>query len=85
LPPGSGAGSSDIGNVSHVIPAIHPYISICDDSIAGHSTEFAEASASKRGHEVMLNAAKALAMTAIDLFTDSQMMDRVREEFRRNV
>ncbi|MCK4566601.1 MAG: M20 family metallopeptidase [Candidatus Thorarchaeota archaeon] len=85
LPPGSGAGSSDIGNVSHVIPAIHPYISICDDSIAGHSIEFAEASASKRGHEVMLNAAKALAMTAIDLFTDSQMMDRVREEFRRNV
>lgn len=85
LPPGSGAGSSDIGNVSHVIPAIHPYISICDDSIAGHSIEFAEASASKRGHEVMLNAAKVLAMTAIDLFTDTKMMDRVREEFQRRV
>jgi len=85
LPPGSGAGSSDIGNVSHVIPAIHPYISICDDSIAGHSIEFAEASASKRGHEVMLNAAKALAMTAIDLFTDSKMMNQVREEFQRRV
>jgi len=85
LPPGSGAGSSDIGNVSHVIPAIHPYISICDDSIAGHSIEFAEASASKRGHEVMLNAAKALAMTAIDLFTDSNLMNQVREEFQRRV
>ena len=85
LPPGSGAGSSDIGNVSHVIPAIHPYISICDDNIAGHSIEFAEASASKRGHEVMLNAAKALAMTAIDLFTDSKMMNQVREEFQRRV
>ncbi|MHA2386213.1 MAG: M20 family metallopeptidase [Candidatus Thorarchaeota archaeon] len=80
LPEGSG-GSSDIGNVSQVVPAIHPYISICDKSIAGHSTEFAEASASDRGHEAMLSAAKALAMTAIDLFTDSEFMEQVRTEF----
>ncbi|TFG31376.1 M20 family peptidase [Candidatus Thorarchaeota archaeon] len=82
LPPGSGAGSSDIGNVSQVVPTIHPYISICDDSIAGHSIEFERASASERAHEAMLNAAMALAMTAIDLFTDPQLMDQVNEEFR---
>ncbi len=82
LPEGSGAGSSNIGNVSQVVPAIHPYISICDDSIAGHSKEFTEASASKRGHEGMLTAAKALAMTAIDLFTDSDKMAQVKEEFQ---
>ena len=81
FPEGQGLGSSDIGNVSQVVPAIHPYISICDFDIADHSKEFAEASASERGHEVMLNAAKALAMTAIDLFTDMEMMNRVREEF----
>jgi amidohydrolase len=82
LPKGSGAGSSDIGNVSQVVPAIHPYISICDNSIAGHSQEFAKAAASKKGQEAMLTAAKALAMTAIDLFTDKEMMERVSEEFR---
>ena len=82
LPKGSGAGSSDIGNVSQVVPAIHPYISICDDTIAGHSQEFAEAAASKKGHEAMLTAAKALAMTAIDLFTDNAMMTSVKEEFQ---
>ncbi|MFW9788136.1 MAG: M20 family metallopeptidase [Candidatus Thorarchaeota archaeon] len=82
LPPGSGAGSSDIGNVSQVVPAIHPYISICDKSIAGHSKEFAKAAASKKGQEAMLNAGKALAMTAIDLFTDPELMKRVTEEFR---
>ncbi|MFW9913465.1 MAG: M20 family metallopeptidase [Candidatus Thorarchaeota archaeon] len=81
LPEGSG-GSSDIGNVSQVVPAIHPYISICDKSVAGHSREFAEASVSERGHEAMLNAAKALAMTAIDLFTDSEFMEQVKAEFR---
>jgi len=82
LPPGSGAGSSDIGNVSQVVPTIHPYISICDDSIAGHSIEFEKASSSERGNEAMLNAAKALAMTAIDLFTDSKLMKQATEEFQ---
>ncbi|MGY5865365.1 MAG: M20 family metallopeptidase [Candidatus Thorarchaeota archaeon] len=82
LPEGSGAGSSDIGNVSQVVPAIHPYISICDESIAGHSQEFAAASASYHGHKGMLVAAKALAMTAIDLFTDVDMMAQVKEEFK---
>ncbi|MBY8999032.1 MAG: M20 family metallopeptidase [Candidatus Thorarchaeota archaeon] len=82
LPKGSGAGSSDIGNVSHVVPAIHPYISICDNTIAGHSQEFTKASASKKGHAAMLTAAKALAMTTIDLYTDSDLMKQVREEFQ---
>jgi len=84
LPEGSGAGSSDIGNVSQVVPAIHPYISIADDSVAGHSQEFAAASASYHGHRAMLVAAKALAMTAIDLFTDAEKMAKVTEEFRKS-
>jgi amidohydrolase len=84
LPEGSGAGSSDIGNVSQVVPAIHPYISIADDSVAGHSQEFAAASASYHGHRGMLVAAKALAMTAIDLYTDTELMARVKEEFRKS-
>ncbi|MFW9870631.1 MAG: amidohydrolase, partial [Candidatus Thorarchaeota archaeon] len=67
-----------------VVPAIHPYISICDDSIAGHSQEFAAAAASYHGNRGMLVAAKALAMTAIDLLTDSKVMERVRKEFENN-
>ncbi|MHA2041148.1 MAG: M20 family metallopeptidase [Candidatus Thorarchaeota archaeon] len=72
LPEGSG-GSSDIGNVSQVVPAIHP---------SGHSKEFAAASVSDRGHEAMMSAAKALAMTAIDLLTDPEFMEQVKAEFR---
>ena len=83
LPDGSGAGSSDIGNVSQVVPAIHPYISICDKDVAGHSQEFAIAAASERGHAAMITAAKALAMTAVDLFTDVDMMKRVKDEFHQ--
>jgi hypothetical protein len=70
-----------MGDVSQAVPAIHAYIQICGDQVAGHSREFAEASASKRGEEVILIAAKAMAMTAIDLFTDPELMERAKEEF----
>jgi len=80
-PPDAGMGSTDMGDVSQVIPSIHAYIEICDEKVAGHSREFAEASISKRGLDVMLIAAKAMAMTAIDLFTDPGLMECAKEEF----
>jgi amidohydrolase len=81
-PAGSGQGSTDMGDVSQAVPSIHAYIQICSEEIAGHSREFAKASASKRGEEVLLIAAKAMAMTAIDLFTDPELMEHAKEEFK---
>ena len=80
-PPGGGLGSSDIGNVSHEVPTIHPYIGIAEKDIPSHSKEFAEASISDLGQEKMLVAAKALAMTAIDIFTNEELRERMKEEF----
>jgi len=60
--------------------AIHAYIQICDDKVAGHSRECAETSASKRGEEVLLIAARA--MTAIDILTNSELAKSMWEEFR---
>ncbi len=84
IPPGKGLGSSDIGNVSHEVPTIHPYIGICEEDIAAHTNEFAEASISDRGQEKMLVAAKALAMTAIDVFTNPELVRKMKDEFRGN-
>jgi len=81
-PPDAGMGSTDMGDVSQVVPSIHAYIEICDENVAGHSREFAEASISKRGLDVMLIAAKAMAMTAIDLLTNPELMERAKEEFK---
>jgi hypothetical protein len=75
-------GSSDIGDVSHVVPAIHPYISITEGELPSHSREFAEAACSPKGHQGLLIGAKALAMTAIDLFTDEELMNKVKAEFQ---
>ncbi|NLE43133.1 MAG: M20 family metallopeptidase [Chloroflexi bacterium] len=76
-------GSSDIGNVSQVIPALHPYIDIGSPEVkASHTVEFREAAASPRAHVALLDAAKALAMTTIDLLSEPDLMDQVRQEFR---
>jgi len=75
-----GVGSSDIGNVSLVVPTIHPYLKITDDA-AGHTPEFREASASERGYAAMLNAAKGLATTALDVLYRPGAVDELWAEF----
>jgi len=74
-PARGGMGSSDIGNVSMVVPSIHPYVAIAPDGVSGHSPEFAEASASEGGIRGMLIAAKALAMTGADLLVGGRLED----------
>jgi amidohydrolase len=73
--------STDMGDLSHAIPSIHPYIAIAPRHIAGHTIEFREAAISDAGHQGMLNAAKGMAMAAIDLLSDPQLMQRVKQEF----
>ena len=78
--PNERMGSTDMGNVSHVVPALHPYIAIAPDEVAGHSPEFRAASVSPEGHAGLLDAAKALAMTAVDLFSNPELVDAAWEE-----
>jgi amidohydrolase len=75
-------GSSDMGNVSHVVPTIHPYLAICDEGVAGHSTAFRDAAVTPRADETTLMAVTLIAETAYDLFTDPQLVDAAWREFR---
>ncbi len=77
-------GSTDVGNLSQKLPAIHPYLAICDPGVAGHSSEMAEATMSERGQTAMLNAAKMLAMTAYDYLASKKTQDSVAREFRES-
>jgi amidohydrolase len=76
-----GTGSSDIGNVSLVLPAIHPYLQIVDRGTPAHSHAMAAAAGSPEVQERMLHMAEALAATGADLFADEQLWKAVREEF----
>lgn len=81
LPAGSGAGSTDMANVSHQIPAIHPYVGIASHKIVGHSQEMALATITEEGHQGLLLGAKALAATAADLFAEPELMAKIKKEF----
>ncbi|MDR2137333.1 MAG: M20 family metallopeptidase [Synergistaceae bacterium] len=77
-------GSSDIGNVSMVVPSIHEYLSIAGGEVLGHTDAFREAACSPRGDRVVLLAAKGLAMTGWDLATDADKRAQVRKEFEEH-
>jgi metal-dependent amidase/aminoacylase/carboxypeptidase family protein len=79
--PNERMGSTDMGNVSHVVPALHPYIAIAPAGTAGHTIEFREAAKSTAGHEGLINAAKAMAMTTIDLLSDPKLVQQIKQEF----
>jgi amidohydrolase len=74
-------GSTDMGNVTSVVPGIHPFLSITDGPTPGHSIEFAAAAATPKALETMRVGAKALAMTALDVLLDARLRKRAREAF----
>ena len=74
-------GSSDMGNLSHYLPAIHPYLAIVGSEIASHTVEFRDATVSTRGRKTLLTAAKMLAMTAWDFLSSPELRERVKRDF----
>lgn len=76
-----GIGSTDAGNISQVVPTIHPYIKIGPDNLVAHTVPFREAAASQQGDEALLKGAKALALTAFQLITDQELLKDIKAEF----
>jgi len=79
----AGFGSTDAGNVSQAVPTIHPYIRTSPDGVPGHSREFAEHNATPLARAGMVAAAKALALTALDLLAEPAALEAARRDFDR--
>ncbi|UTE72017.1 M20 family metallopeptidase [Rossellomorea marisflavi] len=79
----NGLGSTDAGNISQVVPTIHPYIQIGPESLVAHTDEFREAAKSPKGDEALILGAKGLALTALRLVTDRDVLAEIKEEFTR--
>ena len=75
-------GSTDMGNVSHIKPSIHPYFDI-ETAVANHTCEFTEASGRTEAHNRAILQAKALALTALDVFWNDQVWESVVAEFEK--
>jgi len=81
---GNRFGSTDMGNVSHLVPSIHPFIAIAEEGAILHSPEFAAAAVSDAAIQGILDTAKAMAMTVVDLLASPETVAKVKEEFRQN-
>lgn len=74
-------GSTDAANVSQVVPLLHGRIAIAPAETKAHTEEFTKAASSAQGMRAMINAAKALAMTAIDVFSSENLFNQIKNRF----
>jgi hypothetical protein len=57
-------------------------VAIAPPGVVIHSPQFASAAASEDGHKGLLDAAKAMAMTVVDILGQPEMLGKIRQEFR---
>ncbi len=76
-------GSTDMGNVSQAVPSVHGYISLGPAEKVGntHNPEFAPSTVEEAGKTALMNAAAAMAMTAVDLLSDPKLVEDAKNEF----
>ncbi len=73
--------STDMGNVSYLVPSIHPMVAASPPDVSLHSEEFAAWAVSPEGDRAALDGAKAMAMTVVDLWLRPDALAKVRAEF----
>jgi amidohydrolase len=81
-PPGTPTGSTDMGDVSYALPAIHPTFQISNQGEGTcHEDVFVNYSDSERGYTAMIRVAKAMALTAYDLLANEGLLAAAKAEF----
>jgi len=76
-------GSTDMGNISYLVPSIHPMIQVAPAGVSIHTNEFADWAAGPEGDRAVLDGAKTMAMTVIDLWCQDGLLDDVQTSFDR--
>jgi len=74
-------GSTDMGNVSYLVPSIHPMIQVAPAGVQIHTRDFTEYAGSDAGDRAVIDGARAMALTVVDLWLDERLRARVNDEF----
>ncbi len=77
-------GSTDMGNVSYLVPSIHPMIRVAPPGVSIHTKEFAGHARSPAGDQAVVDGAKAIAMTVADLWLRPDVLDAARQAFEQD-
>lgn len=72
--------SGDAGNVSQIVPHLSLAVAISDSPIPGHSPQWRDAAGSAKGEWALITAAKTMALTAIDIFSDPRLLETTKRE-----
>lgn len=75
------SSTSDMGNVSNVVPAIQPWIAITDEDLPLHHRDFAKATMTDKAALELENAAKAMALTCCNIASDPKLLETIKYEF----
>ncbi len=81
--PGASIGSSDVGNVSQVVPTIQPTISITAAPTPWHTEASKAAARSEKGLASIALGAKALALTALELLSDPDLLAAIKRDHQQ--
>jgi amidohydrolase len=84
-PPMEVGGSTDMGNVSWKVPAIHPFFQVTKSDVALHSRDFQKISGTEEANSAAINMAKAIAMTCVDLFGNRKLLEEAKREFQESL
>ena len=76
------AGSTDMGNVTHMLPGIHPMLASAPSNVVIHHPDFADYAGSEMGDAAAIDGAIALAHTAVDYLLDPQLQAKAKQAFQ---
>jgi len=79
--PGTGGGSTDMGNISYLVPSIHPMMQVAPTGVSLHSAAFADFTKGEEATRAIVEGAKIMAMTAIDMWLSKALQDEVKAAF----
>lgn len=74
-------GSTDMGNISHLVPSIHPMIAVSPPTVAIHTADFVRFARAEEGDRAVLDGARAMAATVADLWAKPGALDATKAAF----
>ena len=81
-PTGALCGSTDMGNVSHTVPSIHP--KYCIGAASNHTSEFTSLSNTPEAYDLTRNMGTAMALTGLQILLNPDVLAAIKSEFKAN-
>ena len=77
-------GSTDMGNISHLVPSIHPMVACAPKGTAIHTSDFERHAVGAAADAAVIDGAIAMALTAVDFWLSPALRDAVADDFARS-